>query len=238
MRYTPEERLDVGKRNPYGDKRVQALWIAQEKMISLSPEKIEAILAEYCNLTPTLMRELRDQTICDHCNHPIDDIWAEHYQHNRWYVFHLKCHGDEEIHEFTEVEFAHAMHSQAKSRAFLHRIAELPPPPKHQIPMQDANEAPQGLGPIPMPETPAQKALEKEVDKSLVRTEPNPGNPARPQCGRIAYDAYCKTRGWKAFDGKPLPQWEGVQFEIQVAWELAANAAVTAHLEYLLLTVR
>lgn len=49
--------------------------------------------------------------------------------------------------------------------------------------------------------------------------------------GRAAYEAYCEERGWKAFDGKPLPQWDDVALGIKQAWITAAKAAVQKFFE-------
>ncbi len=48
--------------------------------------------------------------------------------------------------------------------------------------------------------------------------------------GRAAYRAYCTERGWKAFDGSPLPQWIAVKPEIKEAWVAAGKAALTEFL--------
>lgn len=42
--------------------------------------------------------------------------------------------------------------------------------------------------------------------------------------GKIAYEAYCKARNWKSFNGDPLPQFEAQSPELQEAWILAAAA--------------
>lgn len=44
--------------------------------------------------------------------------------------------------------------------------------------------------------------------------------------GKLNYDAYCVAREWKAFNGDPLPQWEKVTPEIQLAWIRGAKAVV------------
>lgn len=36
--------------------------------------------------------------------------------------------------------------------------------------------------------------------------------------GQINYNAYCETRNWESFDGKPLPQWENVKEDIKEGW--------------------
>jgi hypothetical protein len=45
-----------------------------------------------------------------------------------------------------------------------------------------------------------------------------------PSLAEAAYNAYCATRNWKSFDGKPLPQWPEVKPEIQAGWVAASNA--------------
>jgi hypothetical protein len=44
------------------------------------------------------------------------------------------------------------------------------------------------------------------------------------QLGKIAYEAYCKSRGWKSVRGEPLPQFEAQEERLQVAWQEAAEA--------------
>ena len=46
--------------------------------------------------------------------------------------------------------------------------------------------------------------------------------------GKIAYDAGAAERGWKSFNGDPLPQWDEVKPEIKVAWAAAAEASIEA----------
>lgn len=46
---------------------------------------------------------------------------------------------------------------------------------------------------------------------------------------KIAYDAYCGTRGWKSYDDKPLPQWPDVREDIKTGWMAAAMAVMTAN---------
>lgn len=41
---------------------------------------------------------------------------------------------------------------------------------------------------------------------------------------KLAYDAYCKARGWKSIRGEPLPQFEAQAQELQDAWWEAAAA--------------
>lgn len=43
--------------------------------------------------------------------------------------------------------------------------------------------------------------------------------------GRIAYDAYCESTGWKsAVSGADLPQFDDTTHTIQTGWILAAQA--------------
>jgi hypothetical protein len=42
--------------------------------------------------------------------------------------------------------------------------------------------------------------------------------------GKIAYEAYCKSRNWKSIRGEPLPQFEAQAPEIQKAWQEAGQA--------------
>lgn len=45
--------------------------------------------------------------------------------------------------------------------------------------------------------------------------------------GKIAYEAYCKhTGGTSLVSGATLPAWDELKFEIQEAWNAAAEAAV------------
>lgn len=44
--------------------------------------------------------------------------------------------------------------------------------------------------------------------------------------GRIAYDAYCNERQWKAFDGTQLKPWPQVDAGIQQAWVQGALAVI------------
>lgn len=43
---------------------------------------------------------------------------------------------------------------------------------------------------------------------------------------KIAYDAYCESRGWVSVRGDALPQFEAQSPELQGAWETAANATI------------
>ncbi len=42
--------------------------------------------------------------------------------------------------------------------------------------------------------------------------------------GEIAYNAYCKARGWKSVRGEPLPHWEQQDEALRAAWVAAAEA--------------
>lgn len=42
--------------------------------------------------------------------------------------------------------------------------------------------------------------------------------------GQIAYDAYCKSRGWKSVLGEHLPHFEEQSPELKATWDAAANA--------------
>lgn len=44
------------------------------------------------------------------------------------------------------------------------------------------------------------------------------------QLARIAYAAYCKRAGTKAFDGVPLPAWLDLPYECQACWIEAVKA--------------
>lgn len=51
--------------------------------------------------------------------------------------------------------------------------------------------------------------------------------------GQIAYDAYCKSRNWKAFNGDPLPKWKDMKKDPKRAdlipsWEAAGKAVLEA----------
>jgi hypothetical protein len=41
--------------------------------------------------------------------------------------------------------------------------------------------------------------------------------------GQVAYEAYAHTRGWRTFDGDPMPQWADQAPVLQDAWRDAAN---------------
>jgi hypothetical protein len=42
--------------------------------------------------------------------------------------------------------------------------------------------------------------------------------------GRIAYEAYCKSRDWKSVKGEPLPQFQQQSEDLQLAWCKCAEA--------------
>jgi hypothetical protein len=46
--------------------------------------------------------------------------------------------------------------------------------------------------------------------------------------GRIAYEAYGKTRQWRTFAGDPMPLWDKQTPELRAAWEAAAEAVAKA----------
>ena len=48
-----------------------------------------------------------------------------------------------------------------------------------------------------------------------------------------AYEAYCETRGWRGYNGDPLPYWPDVKPDIQEGWRAAAKAAVAAAADFL-----
>lgn len=58
-------------------------------------------------------------------------------------------------------------------------------------------------------ETPERESEGRHVNKTL---------------GKIAYEAYCKSREWKSVRGEPLPQFEAQSSELQLAWCQAAEA--------------
>lgn len=47
-----------------------------------------------------------------------------------------------------------------------------------------------------------------------------------PSLGETAYNAYCKHRAWRSYDGSQLPLYEDQDPSIRLGWEAAANAAV------------
>ena len=42
--------------------------------------------------------------------------------------------------------------------------------------------------------------------------------------GKIAYDAYCKSRNWKSVRGEQLPHFDAQSCELKDAWLEAAEA--------------
>lgn len=44
------------------------------------------------------------------------------------------------------------------------------------------------------------------------------------ELGKIAYDAYGESRGWKTVGNGTMPQWDEQTEELRVAWRAAANA--------------
>lgn len=46
----------------------------------------------------------------------------------------------------------------------------------------------------------------------------------RKSIGQIGYEAYGEDAGWKAFDGRPMPQWSDLRADIAARWEVAAAA--------------
>ena len=46
--------------------------------------------------------------------------------------------------------------------------------------------------------------------------------------GEIAYNAYGNSRGWKVFNGDPMPSWDEQDTAIQMAWIAAAQAVADA----------
>jgi hypothetical protein len=42
--------------------------------------------------------------------------------------------------------------------------------------------------------------------------------------GEIAYNAYCKARGWKSVRGEPLPHWGQQDEALRAAWVAGADA--------------
>ena len=49
-------------------------------------------------------------------------------------------------------------------------------------------------------------------------------NPTTETLGKLAYEAYCSTRGWKSVRGEPLPHWEQQDQPLRDAWCAAARA--------------
>jgi hypothetical protein len=52
---------------------------------------------------------------------------------------------------------------------------------------------------------------------------------ANKSLAQVAYEVYCEARSWKAYDGKPLPQWKDVQDPIRTAWSKSASAVIEAY---------
>lgn len=42
--------------------------------------------------------------------------------------------------------------------------------------------------------------------------------------GEIAYESYCESRHWLAFNGTDLPDWSEQKDDLKEAWEIAAQA--------------
>ena len=47
---------------------------------------------------------------------------------------------------------------------------------------------------------------------------------SKDNLGKIAYDTYCECRGWKSYNGDPLPQWKDVEVSIKEGWIKSAVA--------------
>lgn len=47
--------------------------------------------------------------------------------------------------------------------------------------------------------------------------------------GKIAYEAYCKERGWKSFNGERLPHWDEQDESLKNALSIAGHA-VSKHI--------
>ena len=45
-----------------------------------------------------------------------------------------------------------------------------------------------------------------------------------------AYEGYSETRGWKAYNGDPLPYWPDVKEDIKEGWRAAAKAVLACRL--------
>jgi len=45
--------------------------------------------------------------------------------------------------------------------------------------------------------------------------------------GQLAYEGYGKHRNWKTFDERPMPTWAELRPDIQEAWQVAADCAVS-----------
>lgn len=44
------------------------------------------------------------------------------------------------------------------------------------------------------------------------------------ELGKVAYDAYGDSRGWKVVGGGTMPQWDEQSPELREAWQAAADA--------------
>jgi hypothetical protein len=47
--------------------------------------------------------------------------------------------------------------------------------------------------------------------------------PQRERLGRLAYEAYCDSRGWRSILGEDLPSWYDQADAIREAWQAAAE---------------
>lgn len=45
-----------------------------------------------------------------------------------------------------------------------------------------------------------------------------------PDLAEIAYNAYGESRGWKVFDGMPMPRWDEQSDSLKASWAAAADA--------------
>lgn len=43
---------------------------------------------------------------------------------------------------------------------------------------------------------------------------------------KTAFDAYGDYADWKTFDGRPMPQWEEVGFDVQSRWQASVKAVI------------
>lgn len=48
------------------------------------------------------------------------------------------------------------------------------------------------------------------------------------QLAEDAYSGYCEHRGWKSFNGEPLPRWSEVKEDIKSGWRAAVAAVLLA----------
>jgi hypothetical protein len=46
--------------------------------------------------------------------------------------------------------------------------------------------------------------------------------------GRIAFEAYKKSKEGTTYDNKPIPEWGALGDEVRAAWIAAANAVIEA----------